>query len=352
MADLNDKYSIKEYFDTENFEFYKDLERNDWLVTDFKNIAGDRDDYDKAPPRIKKAFRDILMFFAPGDLMISDNLYNFAREAKTREEQMFINRQILNETVHAETYTMFIHSLPKEDQKIIFDGVGISEIRKKANKILDLIEGGRDEFLEKLIQKIPKDCEGYRLIMDKINKKKTYALRKVAAACAEGIFFVALFQIIFFFNKLNIFKEFSAANLKINGDEIIHRNQNCMMAKRYLTKEELGESILIIKESVEIEKEHLRYILSEPLLSESQDRENGITIPNLDLFIEKLADQICIRIGTSPIYKSEIVLGWLSNIGDPTKNNFYERVSAATYTRGEEKNQDEKEITYDDLSEL
>src|SRR5205085_899138 len=59
-------------------------------------------------------------------------------------------------------------------------------------------------------------------------------LRYVAAAVSEGIFFVTLFAIIFFFRGKNVLPNFIFMNEQISKDETLHRDYNCDRAKRHL----------------------------------------------------------------------------------------------------------------------
>lgn len=297
LSKFSERYNNSRTIDHVMQDFYNKLEANTWTSKEMRRILEDLRDYNEAPPRIKQIFEELLEFFAPGDNMVSENLsVRFILEARTREERKFYILQNSNEIVHQDTYNLFIFILPEDVQVRVLRGVDdIEAVNRKALFIQHLIEA-----------------------------KESYALRRVRAACTEGIFFVSLFQIIFFFRNKNIFKEFVFANEQISKDETLHRDQNCEAARRELTVAETPEVIAIIEEAVAIEVGHLEHILRTPVYGKEEDIKAGLTVENLTIFVKMLADQILIRCGLRAHYKCHIDLPWSKGMGDSRKQNFYE----------------------------
>ena len=128
-----------------------------------------------------------------------------------------------------------------------------------------------------------------------------------------------------------MFKNFIESNEQISKDETIHRDEKCMEARRSLKIEEHARAVEIIREGVKIEKMHTKYLLKDSIETEQQDRDSGLYLENLYLYIEMLADQICYLSGLEPIYNSKAVLPWMEDINMSQKTNFYERDVVGSY---------------------
>ena len=86
-----------------------------------------------------------------------------------------------------------------------------------------------------------------------MDSSSSQALRYVACAVGEGVFFVSLFAVIFYLRKLNLFKNFIESNEQISKDESIHRDHKAWQAKVSLKKEEHSLAKDIMMSGVEIE---------------------------------------------------------------------------------------------------
>lgn len=301
-----DKYILRTDIDPEGWKFYKLQEACNWSAEEF-NFSKEKEDYENAPEKIKKLIKGIFGFFLVGDGLISDNILNFIREEINNEnwpKVYYLSMQLKIENTHAETYSKAaLTILPKEEHQSII------EMCEK----LDCIKK-KGEWIQKFI-----------------DSPESKGLRNIACAVGEGVFFVSLFAVIFYLRKLNMFKNFIESNEQISKDETIHRDEKCMEAKRSLKIEEHTRAIEIIKEGVEIEKLHAQYLLQDSIESEQQDRDSGLYLENLYLYIEMLADQICYLSGLEPIYKSKAVLPWMEDINMSQKTNFYERDVVGNY---------------------
>ena len=100
-----------------------------------------------------------------------------------------------------------------------------------------------------------------------------------------------------------------------------------------MTVDEYPRAVAIIMSGVEVEKLQSRYLLAEPIMSEQTDRDVGLTIENLDLYIEMLADQVATLCGMEKIYSSEVDLKWMDDINRSQKTNFYERDVVGSYRK-------------------
>lgn len=305
--------SLKDYIletdrDPVSWEFYKRQEACDWSAEEFR-FTKDRDDYLESPKRIKDLLKDIFGFFLIGDGLISEDLVVLIQEAieeKNWPKVMYLSMQLKMENTHAETYSKAALTIVPESEhsQMIEMCEKLECVRKKGDWITTFIDS-----------------------------QESKALRNVGCACGEGIFFVGLFSIIFYFKKLNKFKDFIESNEQISKDESIHRDEKASEAQRSLVPGEFERAREIIKSAVELEKEHTRYLLREPILSKEADEESGMTIENLEKYIEMLGDQVAILCGLEAIYKTKINLVWMEDINLSQKTNFYERNVVGSYRK-------------------
>lgn len=316
-----EKYILKTEKDPISWDFYNKQEACDWSAKEFKFIQ-DKKDYLEAPPRVKELLKGIFGFFLIGDGLISEDIIIFLKEAIEEEnwpKVFYLSMQLKIENTHAETYSKAaLTIIPKEEH-----------------------------------QQMIEMCENLECVKNKglwIKKYATLsneskALRNVACAVGEGVFFVSLFAIIFYIRKLNIFQDFIESNEQISKDESIHRDEKASEAKRSLKPEEHQQAIEIIKSGVEVEKQHASYLLSKPIISEQSDIDSGMTIENLEGYIETLADQICVLCGIPKIYNTTVELKWMEDINLSQKTNFYERDVVGSYRKfGNDSDDDDEDF--------
>ena len=319
--------SLKDYIffpdnDTENYSFYKRQEACDWSAEEF-NFFKEKDDYLKASPGVQNLLKKIIGFFLIGDGLISDALVDYIKEAleeKNWPKIFYLSMQLKVENTHAETYSKAALTIVPDSEH---------------DEIISMCE--KKECLVK---------KGLWIQKNAFNENK--ALELLGCAIGEGIFFVAQFAIIFYMRKLNLFKNFIESNEQISKDETLHRDQKCMEAKKYFVKSDYESSLVekalsMIKEAVEIEKIFARDLLDQPILGEQADRDAGLTIENLDGYIEMLADQICHLTGLPLVYKKEVTLNWMTDINLSQKTNFYERDVVGSYRKFNPNKEDETE---------
>lgn len=302
------KYILYTDRDPENWRFYKLQESCDWSAREF-DFDKEKNDYLSARPSIQKLIKFIFGFFLIGDGLISDEVIRFLKEAIQEENWplvFYLSMQLKVENTHAETYSKAaLTIIPQDQHKDIIDMcVKLDCIKKKGEWTQNFIDSSESK-----------------------------ALRYVSCAVSEGVHFVSLFAVIFYMRKLGIFNNFIESNEQISKDESLHRDQKCMEAKRILTKEEWPRAIEIIKSGVDIEKLQARELLKEPIISEQTDKDVGLTVESLDLYIEMLADQVSVLCGMEKIYGSEAELHWMDDINRSQKTNFYERDVVGSYRK-------------------
>lgn len=178
----------------------------------------------------------VLAFFAASDGVVIENLITrFTAEVQIAEARAFYACQAMIETIHSETYSMFIDVLVKEtsEKTMLFRAIEhIPCVRDKA------------QWSTKWIA----------------DQESPFGLRLVAFAVVEGIFFSGSFAAIFWLRKRGLMPGLAFANELISRDEGLHTDFACMLfshIKHRPTEEVVKE---IVEEAVNIEK---RFITGE-----------------------------------------------------------------------------------------
>lgn len=283
--------------DKHHWDFYAKQLSVLWTETEL-DYTSDIKDFNTMPERYRELFYDIFGFFAGADGLISENLIRFFRDCNKYIQQQFLIIQTFIEQQHALSYSFTITSLipDAKRQKEIFEMINSLDcVKRKADYI-----------------------KSYTLSYE------SKAMRWFRSAIGEGVFFVSLFAIIFYFRSKGIMNNLIKMNQLISADEFLHRNYACKQVV------ELGgisreDAVKLIEEAVNIEVDHCRYILRSPIDGVEADEHMGITITNLEKFVKLLGDQILQLCGFDTHFNEDIELSWMKDINHMQKSNFYER---------------------------
>ena len=331
MATLGSKYSmfpLTTAIEKTSYDYYIQQQQLLWTANEI-DLSEDRVQYGKISDRYKELYADLLAFFSPGDGLVCENVNRFIEESDNFGEKSFFIIQSYIELVHAESYGMAITSVIKNPQLV--------------QQVVNEVDNNEAVKLKALYLK--------KYIESDSSKKKRF----LAAACTEGIFFVTLFAIIFYFRNKNIMTGFVFLNEQVSKDETLHRDYYCQrvrMSEDVDTKEDIEEMYDIVREAVEVEIAHLEYILRKPIDSVAEDKIAGITIENLTEYAKSLGNEILRLSGyTVPLYKDvkNDVVPWLIDIGMNSKTNFYEG-KVASY-RNTPKETEDDNVDFDDMED-
>lgn len=282
------------------YKFYEIQQKQLWLAKEI-HFKDDREKFDSLLPRYKQLYCDLLAFFSPGDGLVNANVRRFAEEADDFTSSSFYDVQMYIERVHSEAYGLAIVGVIKDEK-----------LRNEVYNAVDVIESVNSKalYIKRYIE--DKNC--------------TLSERYIASACTEGIFFVTLFSIIFYMRSKNIMNGFIFLNEQVAKDETLHRDFYCYMASQCgEDKISTAKAHQIIDDAVEIEMEHLRHILRDPIDSEDMDRISGLTIKNLELYAKGLGNDILMMSGYDPLYDvNDVTLPWMNDMAIGRKTNFYE----------------------------
>jgi ribonucleoside-diphosphate reductase subunit M2 len=235
----------------------------------------------------------ILAFFAASDGIVLENLaVRFMSEVKLAEARAFYGFQIAMENIHSETYSLLIETYIKdENQKDkLFNAIeNFPCIKKKA------------EWAKKWIE----------------DNSSSFAIRLVAFACIEGIFFSGAFCSIFWLKKRGIMPGLTFSNELISRDEALHTEFAILLYNNLEHKIEEDKIHEIIKEAVEIEMEFICNALPCRLI--------GMNATLMCNYIKFVADRLSLQLGYNKIYGLPNPFDFMELISIESKTNFFEK---------------------------
>ena len=274
------------------WEAYKKAEASFWTAEEV-DLNQDIKDWKKLTADEQYFITHILAFFAGSDGIVNENLaMNFATEIQIPEARCFYGFQIMMENIHAETYSLLIDTLVKNDEEKhkLFNAIEqIPCITNKASWALKYLD--RDQ--------------------------STFAERLVAFACVEGIFFSGSFCAIFWLKKRGLMPGLSFSNELISRDEGMHTKFACLIYSMLKNVLDPCDVYDIIRDAVNIEKEFICDALPVELI--------GMNSRLMSVYIEFVADRLAVDLGYDKIYNAVNPFDFMEMISIDGKTNFFER---------------------------
>jgi ribonucleoside-diphosphate reductase subunit M2 len=241
----------------------------------------------------KHFIKMILAFFAASDGIVLENLgMRFMTEVQLSEARAFYGFQIAMENIHSEMYSLLIDTyIRDESEKMQLFGAleNFPCIKKKADWAIKWIN----------------------------SENASFALRLVAFACVEGIFFSGAFCSIYWLKKRGKMPGLTFSNELISRDEALHTEFAILLYRQLLYP--LGEEVIhgIVREAVQIEQEFICEALPCRLIS--------MNAKLMSQYIEFIADRLIIQLGYAPIYKVNNPFDFMELISMEGKTNFFEK---------------------------
>tara|TARA_Y100000385_G_C13049484_1_gene619040 strand:+ start:741 stop:1721 length:981 start_codon:yes stop_codon:yes gene_type:complete len=287
----NDRFVLFPIKYNDIWEMYKKAMASFWTAEEI-DLYQDLDDWNKLNEDEKHYIKHILAFFSASDGIVNENLaLRFYNDVQIPEARSFYGFQIAMENIHAETYGLLIDTYIKDqtEKDYLFNAIdNIPCIKKKADWALKWIYG-QDDF----------------------------ALRLLAFAAIEGIFFSGSFCSIFWLKKRGLMPGLTFSNELISRDEGLHTDFACLLYKYIENKPSEAQVISLIKEAVEFEQEFITEALPVSLIGMNSDL--------MKEYIEFVADRLMMEIGYSPIYNASNPFDWMELISLQGKTNFFEK---------------------------
>jgi ribonucleoside-diphosphate reductase subunit M2 len=289
---MSQRYTLFPIADSEQdlFKLYKKASGSFWVAEEI-DFSRDKGDWEKLSANEKHFLTHVLAFFAGSDGIVQENLATrFQRDVQSPVARLFYGVQNAMEGVHSETYSLLIDQYVKDPQekKKLFQAIdGIPCIRKKAMWALNWID-----------------------------KTDSYAVRLVAFACVEGIFFSGSFCAIYWLKKRGLLPGLTFSNELISRDEALHTEFAVAM---YHKLEPLDSKIVerILREAVEQEVEFITEALPCSLI--------GMNARDMTTYIHFVADRLAVQLGIPKLYSVQNPFEFMELISLEGKTNFFEK---------------------------
>jgi ribonucleoside-diphosphate reductase subunit M2 len=270
------KKQVECFWRAEEVDLSKDLASWALLSTDEKNFI-----------------KAIIAFFAASDGIVLENLAaRFMSDVQLCEARAFYGFQIAMENIHSEMYSLLIDTYIKDAQEktTLFHALQHYPcIKKKADWTRQWIHSADASF----------------------------AVRLVAFACVEGIFFSGAFCSIFWLKKRGLMPGLTFSNELISRDEALHTEFAILLYKKLLNPLSAAKVTDIIRQAVTIEQEFICEALPCRLI--------GMNAPQMAKYIEFVADRLAVQLGYPSIYGTANPFDFMELISIEGKTNFFEK---------------------------
>lgn len=277
------------------WEFYKKSLASFWVAGEI-DLSKDPADWSKLTDNERHFISHVLGFFASADGIVNDNLAErFGAEVTIREAKFFYDLQKTMENVHNEMYSLLIDTLIKDPNE--------------------------KETLLHASEHIPCVQEKAKWAQQWIDSSESFAVRLVAFAVVEGIFFSGSFCAIFWLKKRGLMPGLCVSNTLIARDEGMHQQFATYLYSEML-KEKLPEKVIheIVSSAVDHEVTFCTDALPVSLI--------GMNSTDMKTYIMFVADRLLTELGVSKLYNVSNPFDWMELIALENKTNFFEhRVS-------------------------
>ena len=275
------------------YDAYKEQLAAIWTIEEV-DLSEDRNDWENKLSSDERNFvSNILAFFASSDNIVNINLgERFINEVQIPEAQVAYRFQAMMEDIHSEAYSLMIDTFIRDP--------------KRKNELFNAIAT------------IPCVAKKGQWAFKWINSKDaTYAMRLVAFAIVEGIFFSGSFCAIYWLRNRGLMPGLCKFNDFIARDEGKHTDFACLIYNNYIlnkcTKEQIVE---IFTEAVAIEKDFITNSIPCSMI--------GMNQTLMCQYIEYVADRLLGKLNYEPIFNTENPFEFMDLISLQGKSNFFE----------------------------
>ena len=279
------------------WDLYKKQQKCYWQAEEMK-LNEDVNDWNLKLNNDEKYFiKNVLAFFAGSDGIVLENLgTRFLTEVQLPEARCFYGFQLMMENIHSEVYSLLIDTYIKdktEKNRLLNAIEEIDCIKKKANWALKWIN----------------------------DENSTFALRLIAFAVVEGIFFSGSFCSIFWLKERGLMPGLTFSNELIARDEGMHTDFACLLYSMISNKLSQKKVFSVIDEAVGIEKSFITESLPCNLI--------GMNSGLMTEYIEFVADRLLQQLGYNKLYNAKNPFPFMEMISIDSKVNFFEKRNEA-----------------------
>lgn len=238
----------------------------------------------------------ILSFFAASDGIVTENIAtNFFADVQLPEARCFYGFQLMMENIHSEMYSIMIDTLAEPNEKDnLYNAVKTNPtIKKKADW-----------------------CKKY------MDKCKPFALRLIAFACVEAIFFSASFCAIYWLKKRGVGMDgLCFSNELISRDEALHCEFAIELHRQLLasTKDAVTAAIvyMVVQDAVTIEIDFI--------CNSIPCRMIGMNKILMSRYVQFCGDRLLVQLGYGKLYGVQQPFDFMEMISLEGKTNFFEK---------------------------
>lgn len=274
------------------WEAYKKALGSFWTAEEI-DLSNDRYDWEnKLNDNERHFIENVLAFFAGSDGIVMENLaQRFFNEVQLPEARSFYGFQLAMENIHSETYSLLIETYVTDPVKKdkLFRGIQtIPAVGKKAQWALKWIQDQNNGF----------------------------AIRLVAFAAVEGIFFSGSFCSIFWLKRRGLMPGLTFSNELISRDEGMHTDFAVLLFEMIKNKPSQELVHKMFREAVEIEKEFIIDSIPCKLI--------GMNAEMMTEYIKFVGDRLLVQLGYEKIWNAVNPFDFMELISLRPKSSFFE----------------------------
>jgi ribonucleoside-diphosphate reductase subunit M2 len=274
------------------WDMYKRSQECFWRVEEV-SLAQDIKDWDRLTNDDRHFIKMVLGFFASSDGIVSENLaLRFYGDTDIPEARAFYSFQLAIESIHGEMYSTMIDTLIKD--------------KDEKDRLFRAVEN------YPCIEKKAKWAQQW------ITNSNSYAVRLVAFAVVEGIFFSSSFSAIYWIKKRGLMPGLTLSNDFISRDESLHTDHAILLYELQPDKMDEKSFHHLVNDAVEVELEFVEGALPVRLIGMNKD--------HMKQYVKFVADRLCVQLGYSKLYNSTNPFDWMLLQSTNCKKNFFERV--------------------------
>jgi ribonucleotide reductase beta subunit family protein with ferritin-like domain len=274
------------------WDLYKKSCSNIWFCEEL-DLNQDLIDWQKLSENEQYFIKNVLAFFAASDGIVNENLAErFMNEVQFPELRALYGFQIAVESIHSECYSLLIDTYindNKEKERLFRAIDTIPCVAKKAKWALKWIA----------------------------DKESPLAMRLLAFAIVEGIFFSGSFCSIFWLKHRGLMPGLTFSNELISRDEGLHTDTAVLLYNNYIVNK-LDQKVVhqMFKEAVEHEIEFITESIPCNLI--------GMNANMMKQYIQFVGDYLLTQLKFDKIWKVHNPFPFMESISLDTKTNFFE----------------------------
>lgn len=273
------------------WDMYKKQVASFW-TTEEVDISGDFSDLQSMTSDEQYFILHILAFFAASDGVVIENLGKmFLDRIEVPEIRAFYSLQMAMENVHSDVYSLLIMTYVRDPSK--------------------------QQRLLHATQHFPAIAEKNQWALKWVTGRVSFAVRLLAFAAVEGIFFSGSFCSLFWLKKRGKMSGLTFSNELISRDEGMHVDFAVMLYNKLSRKLSEETVFALIEDAVSVEKRFVSESLPVAMI--------GMNATLMCQYIEFVADRLLVSLGYPKRFRAVNPFEWMTMQSLQGKTNFFEK---------------------------